>query len=215
MEEIELMKQLQTVLLIAAVAALLTPLASAQSSAPRIAVDHAWLETGAGACFQKAKGALTSAGFQELAQEKTHVAGKAVLLAASISCVLSGHRTLAGVTVSGPANSGSAADLMRDHLMRLMKSGGVKSSGTETAARDSRSTFEEKTDRRGRDYRNFRLADPRPEACMEACLNDEKCKAWTCVNPTRQGLQAHCWLKNAVPSRSRNINCVSGMIKQR
>ena len=112
------MKQLQTVLLIAAVAALLTPLAFAQSSAPRIAVDHTWLETGARACLENAKGALTSAGFQDLVQEQTSVAGKTVMLAASISCIASGNRTLAGMTISGPANSGSSADLMRDHLRR-------------------------------------------------------------------------------------------------
>lgn len=77
------------------------------------------------------------------------------------------------------------------------------------------STMERETNRPGRDYRNLALPDPRPEVCMETCLSEARCMAWTFVPPGRQGKQARCWLKSAAPRATRSPGMVSGVVQNR
>jgi hypothetical protein len=54
----------------------------------------------------------------------------------------------------------------------------------------------------GNDYRNFELATMQPETCWQACMWDERCKAWTYVRPS-VGAYPTCYLKNAYLRRHR------------
>lgn len=71
-------------------------------------------------------------------------------------------------------------------------------------------------DRPGLDYKNFSLPKADPCECEKECIDDPglNCKAYTYVKPGVQGAQAHCWLKNGIPSPQKNANCVSGVIRQ-
>ena len=73
------------------------------------------------------------------------------------------------------------------------------------------SAMEYNTDRRGSDYRSFKLDVPDPVACQSACRNEPQCKAWTYVNPGVQGPQARCWLKNRIPGPTQSACCTSGV----
>lgn len=66
-------------------------------------------------------------------------------------------------------------------------------------------------DRAGRDYRSVWLESAAPGLCEALCLKDPRCKAYTYVKPGVQGPQARCYLKDAVPSPSRNSCCLSGV----
>lgn len=66
-------------------------------------------------------------------------------------------------------------------------------------------------DRRGGDYRNFDLPQPRPELCHNACANDPNCRAYTYVKPGVQSAGARCWLKSSVPAGGRSGCCISGV----
>lgn len=78
----------------------------------------------------------------------------------------------------------------------------------------AQSTMEPRIDIPGRDYRHTRLDQARPEACRDLCLSEQRCNAWTYVQPSR-GQKAHCWLKNNVSRRVKNNTTVSGEIKGR
>jgi hypothetical protein len=65
-------------------------------------------------------------------------------------------------------------------------------------------------DRPGSDYANFDLPHTRPQLCHEACMRDQRCRAFTYVNPGVQGPNARCWLKDTVPPPVTNQCCVSG-----
>jgi hypothetical protein len=65
--------------------------------------------------------------------------------------------------------------------------------------------------RRGADYANFDLPQPRPHLCHEACMRDGRCRAYTYVNPGVQGPNARCWLKDQVPPPDRDGCCTSGV----
>ncbi len=71
-------------------------------------------------------------------------------------------------------------------------------------------SLEPNSDRPGHDYRDFDLAQPRPELCRDACLKDRGCLAYTYVKPGVQGANARCWLKNAAAPAQRAPCCVSG-----
>ncbi len=74
------------------------------------------------------------------------------------------------------------------------------------------SSIEYGIDRMGHDYRNVDLKVNDPKRCMQICLSEPKCKAWTFVKPnTFQGPLPKCWLKDTVPPPSKNPNCVSGV----
>ncbi len=67
------------------------------------------------------------------------------------------------------------------------------------------------TDRPGKEYRNFDLAEARPEACQDECARDGACKAFTYVRPGYQGAKARCSLKSAVADSKSDLCCVSGV----
>jgi hypothetical protein len=62
----------------------------------------------------------------------------------------------------------------------------------------------------GSDYRDFETNNA--QTCNRACFIDgpNKCKIWTYVLPGVQGASGHCWLKNRVPPKVRDPNCISG-----
>jgi hypothetical protein len=61
------------------------------------------------------------------------------------------------------------------------------------------------------DYKDFDLAEARPELCQTACESDPECKAYTYVKPGVQGPHARCWLKSGVPKVVINDCCISGV----
>jgi PAN domain len=70
------------------------------------------------------------------------------------------------------------------------------------------------TDRAGSDYRNFTLAAPNYEICLQACEKEDGCKAWTYVQPGLQGPAARCWLKSVIPNKRVSRCCISGYKKE-
>lgn len=73
-------------------------------------------------------------------------------------------------------------------------------------------TVEYDTDRRGGDYKDFDLPQPRYQVCRDACANDPNCRAYTYVKPGGQGPNARCWLKSSVPSPASGLSCcISGV----
>jgi hypothetical protein len=73
--------------------------------------------------------------------------------------------------------------------------------------------LETNTDLFGMDYRGFYLEKASPELCRQACLADERCRAFTYVNPGLQGIQARCYLKTGRPKRRWSRCCVSGIAR--
>jgi hypothetical protein len=67
----------------------------------------------------------------------------------------------------------------------------------------------------GDDYRDLDLSSPDPNLCARACMAEEQCKAWTYVKPGIQAENARCWLKDKVPSRTSDENCISGIKRKR
>jgi PAN domain-containing protein len=73
-------------------------------------------------------------------------------------------------------------------------------------------------DRPGGDYRYF---TQRPDTgyvlreCMTACQQDQRCRAFTVVNPNVQGPWMGCWMKDSVPPLVANNCCFSGVIEGR
>ena len=67
------------------------------------------------------------------------------------------------------------------------------------------------TDLPGSDYTSFWLDAADPGLCQARCRDDERCRAWTYVNPGVQGANAKCWLKNRVPNSRSSSCCVSGV----
>jgi outer membrane murein-binding lipoprotein Lpp len=63
----------------------------------------------------------------------------------------------------------------------------------------------------GADYANFSIASGEPTLCQNACRADNKCVAWTYVEPRRQGEEARCWLKSRVPTQTQSSCCTSGI----
>jgi esterase/lipase superfamily enzyme len=72
-------------------------------------------------------------------------------------------------------------------------------------------TTDPDTDRPGMDYRNFDLAEARPELCRKACANESKCVAYSYVKPGVQGPTARCWLKSRIPPQVSSSCCISGV----
>ncbi|SFV34136.1 PAN domain-containing protein [Hyphomicrobium facile] len=73
------------------------------------------------------------------------------------------------------------------------------------------------TNRMGSDYRDFpisnvELRDQAELLCKTACEKESQCQAWTYVKPEKEFANAHCWLKNAAPNKTRNNCCISGVV---
>ena len=78
---------------------------------------------------------------------------------------------------------------------------------------DRHTTFEKNTDRMGSDYKKIDNIDAR--ACRKACIIETPCKAWTFVKEnTIQGPNSHCYLKNAIPQKTYNTACTSGLVEK-
>jgi PAN domain-containing protein/peptidase M23-like protein len=71
---------------------------------------------------------------------------------------------------------------------------------------------ERDTNRYGGDYTSFETAGDW-QACQQACSRDERCRAWTYVQPGIQGPSARCWLKDSVPASSPSSCCVSQVVR--
>jgi len=71
------------------------------------------------------------------------------------------------------------------------------------------SSHELNMNRYGGDYSGFDVNDI--DSCESSCQGDDRCLAWTYVNPGVQGPQAKCWLKNTVPTATADSCCVSGI----
>jgi hypothetical protein len=61
----------------------------------------------------------------------------------------------------------------------------------------------------GQDCHSFNLIEGNPERCQHVCLDEERCQAWTCVEPGAQGQHAKGWLKDSVPPESADACCTS------
>ncbi|MFY2562425.1 PAN domain-containing protein [Corallococcus terminator] len=73
-----------------------------------------------------------------------------------------------------------------------------------------RFTVEPGIDRPGSDIRFFNMPVADPVLCEDACANETGCLAYTYVAPGIQGVQARCYLKNAVPTSYAFSGCHSG-----
>jgi hypothetical protein len=71
--------------------------------------------------------------------------------------------------------------------------------------------FKDNIDLPGSDYRGIELPRARVALCRDACAGDKGCVAWTFVHPGVLGLNATCWLKNAVPAERPSPCCISGL----
>jgi hypothetical protein len=74
-------------------------------------------------------------------------------------------------------------------------------------------TFAVNQDRMGSDYQKLPMANANLGMCMDMCVNDQKCRAFTFVSPGIQGKDAMCWLKDSVPG-PRTDNCCASGFKQ-
>jgi hypothetical protein len=66
-------------------------------------------------------------------------------------------------------------------------------------------------DRPGGDYQSSPVASGDPADCALVCERDRRCRAWTFAYPTDVAGGAVCWLKNAVPARTPDTCCISGV----
>jgi hypothetical protein len=70
----------------------------------------------------------------------------------------------------------------------------------------------ENQDLMGSDYKYFDLKPGETcQTCIDACLKDPNCKAYTFTKPGFQAPNGRCYLKSAVPKPSANTNCISGI----
>jgi hypothetical protein len=69
-------------------------------------------------------------------------------------------------------------------------------------------------DRSGGDYRNFETeADSSGSACIKACKDEPRCRAWTYMRPGYQGAAARCFLKAKITLPRHHPCCISGVIR--
>jgi hypothetical protein len=74
--------------------------------------------------------------------------------------------------------------------------------------------IETSIDRLGGDYRNFGLGDSEgDEACKTACVDDNKCRAWTYARPGYIEKGAHCFLKKDIKPPRRKAGFISGVVR--
>ncbi len=66
-------------------------------------------------------------------------------------------------------------------------------------------------DRPGGDYSTFTIRNGDPAVCAARCERDARCHAWSFSYPRTVNVAATCWLKKAVPSRTEDACCVSGV----
>jgi hypothetical protein len=64
------------------------------------------------------------------------------------------------------------------------------------------------TDRPGGDVANAPSSSP--QACLQQCRADKRCKSWTYARPGAQGGGGVCYLKGSIPNAVANGCCISG-----
>ena len=87
---------------------------------------------------------------------------------------------------------------------------GATPAPSESRAAATRCTVESATDRPGGDYRRFEVAGGF-EQCLQACIEDPACTAYTFVRPGIQAANGMCWLKSSSGEPRRDACCVSGV----
>ena len=95
-------------------------------------------------------------------------------------------------------------------LSVVQKTGGF---GGSKWTRDT--NMERNINRPGQDLRSLDLGKPDPNLCKNACVQEQRCVAWTYVNPGVQGPKPKCWLKGKVPAPRFETCCVSGVVDKR
>lgn len=70
--------------------------------------------------------------------------------------------------------------------------------------------LEHNVDRPGDDYRTFVMDDINFNTCVKACVDEERCLAFTFVFPPNPGDKAMCRLKDKVPAPVSHFSCISG-----
>jgi hypothetical protein len=69
-------------------------------------------------------------------------------------------------------------------------------------------------DRLGGDYRSFDTpAGSSGDACAAACMQDERCRAWTYLRPGYGTASARCYLKSRVTRPRHRPCCISGVVR--
>jgi hypothetical protein len=64
----------------------------------------------------------------------------------------------------------------------------------------------------GNNYRFFDLKQGETcETCMDSCLKDPRCRAYTYTKPGYQASNGRCYLKFEVPAGTVDVNCISGI----
>ncbi|MES2951824.1 MAG: PAN domain-containing protein [Pseudomonadota bacterium] len=100
------------------------------------------------------------------------------------------------------------------HASTRLKSGHTRGSDPSGGHGHATTTaLEYGINRMGGDYNNP-LREPGAsdaQACAARCAGESRCRSFTWVKPGVQGNLARCWLKDSVPSASRNGCCVSGV----
>ena len=49
--------------------------------------------------------------------------------------------------------------------------------------------------------------------CKAACIEDNKCRAWTYARPGYAGKEAHCFLKKEIKPPRRKPGFISGVVR--
>jgi hypothetical protein len=70
--------------------------------------------------------------------------------------------------------------------------------------------LEHNMDRPGGDYRTFVMDDINFNTCVKACVDEQRCSAFTFVFPPSPGDKASCRLKDSVPAPVSHFCCISG-----
>lgn len=84
----------------------------------------------------------------------------------------------------------------------------------EPSRRDAPVNLERDTNRPGNDYRDFSVGEGGAQVCMQACIDDPRCMAFTFVRPNSHGVRAHCWLKHAESQPRPDDCCDSGVVRR-
>ena len=100
----------------------------------------------------------------------------------------------------------------------MVESTGDIYAGIEKPARDTGETvandglpYEVGVERKGGNYTGIELEAPDPAICEFVCLSEDRCVAWSYVNPGRDAGGAACWLKSSVTPPVSDACCISGV----
>jgi hypothetical protein len=72
--------------------------------------------------------------------------------------------------------------------------------------------FEPNTDRWGMDFRDFDVPN-NPRACLDACRDEPRCRAFTFRDAAANNGHPHCWLKAGIPAPRPTPGATSGVVR--